>query len=101
MKCNWDDPPDLGFVLPEVVLQSVEEQDKVEEIVASCKGLELIEAALPGISVGEAPLELVVPSGSHCLEVPESDTSSTLLDELLNNFSCTSPLSLLDAPIHM
>ncbi|CAM0873675.1 unnamed protein product [Alopecurus aequalis] len=101
MAQRTEEPPDLGLVIPELGLQCVEEQDKVQKTVASCRRLELIETVLPDSSVGEAPLELVAASGPHSLKVSESDTSPTLLDELLNNFSCTAPLSLLDAPIHL
>ena len=101
MTQSTDDPPDLGLVLPKMVLQSMIQEDKVDEIMASCKGLAMIEEALPDSSVGHVPSELTAPCGPHSLKVPEYDSSPSLLDELLNNFSCTAPLSLLDAPIHM
>ena len=113
MVQSIDDPPDLDFSPPEMVLQDMEEQAKVAEVVPSCKGLELTEVALPVSSVEEVPLEVKASSNPRSLKVCESNdslggngrppgpTSSTLLDEFLNNFSCTAPLSLLDAPIHV
>lgn len=49
-----DDPPALDSSPLEMVLQGVEEQDKVDQVVASCCGLGLTVAALPVSSVGEA-----------------------------------------------
>ena len=79
----------------------------------SCTGLGLYVAALPVGSVGKAPAELTTLGDPQRSKVSEPDVSNdgngvspspyapTLLDELLSNFSCTAPLSLLDAPIQL
>ena len=79
----------------------------------SCNGLGLSVAALPISSVGEALAELTAPGDPHISKVyepnvsndgngvPPGPSSPSLLDELLNNFSCTAPLSLLDTPIQL
>ncbi|CAM0907931.1 unnamed protein product [Alopecurus aequalis] len=96
-----DDPLALDSVLPETVTQGVEEQVKVDEIVASCNDVELIERALPFSAVGEVPPKGVSEFNNSFGGdgVPPGPTSSTLLDEFLGSFGCAGPLSLLDAPI--
>lgn len=81
MVQTTDDPPNLEFILPKKVPQDVEEQGK--GTIDGPKSLEVSEVdALLG--------------GSW---VPIGMSSSSLLDGYLRSFNCTSPLSLLDAPI--
>ena len=105
------DPPEVVVAPSEILFQGLEEQHNVDEVVSADKGVELTDVTLAVEE--EAPLELTSPGDSLSLKVfkpdislggngvPLSQTSATLLDELLNNFSCTAPLSLIDAPINL
>ena len=59
-----------------MVLQGVEEQGKVDEVVASCKSLELAEMDLLVSSVGEISGELASPGDLHSLEDSEHEFSA-------------------------
>ena len=107
------DPPDVVSAPLETMVQVLDEQHNVVEAVVSCKDVELAEVILANNYVGKVPLELASPRDSLSLKIlepdipiggnrmPLSQTSPTLLDEMLGNFSCTAPLSLLDAPISL
>ncbi|CAM0909000.1 unnamed protein product [Alopecurus aequalis] len=104
---------DSDIALPAMEVQGVKEQSQGDQVVASCKGFELVEVALPDTTSGEVLVELSALSDPLILEasepgvslggdgLPSGPASPTLLDELLSNFSCTAPLSLLDAPIQL
>jgi hypothetical protein len=79
-----DVPPVLDDVLPQMVLEGVNEQAKAVVSVPLGNSLELHEKP-------DSPLR-----GNG---VSSSPTPSTLLDEYLSSFCCTEPLWLLDALI--